>query len=66
MVSMTNPTIINSSYYVYLMSITLHFFVLSSTKALPPTISETIKADVSILETGVSDLEKTLRGAVHD
>jgi hypothetical protein len=58
MVSLTNPSIIKSSFYVYTIGVLLHFFVLSVSKASPPSIEYTLETEASALNSRVDELMK--------
>ncbi len=58
MVSLTNPSIIKSSFYVYAIGVLLHFFVLSVSKASPPSVEDTLEAEANELNARVDGLMK--------
>ena len=59
MISLTNATIIKSSYYIYTVSLLLHYLVLSVKDAEPPTIAAAIDDGVDLLNERVDTLRAT-------
>jgi hypothetical protein len=58
MTSLTNPTIIESSYYIYTISVFLHLIILSIKNAKPPSVDEAIESGVGNLEANVDALAR--------
>jgi hypothetical protein len=61
--NLTNRTLITTSYYVYVISVVLHYIVLSIKNAKPPSVEETLETAVDQLASGVDQLEQRLHGA---